>query len=457
MTFLRAFVLKLLVLIMTSGPGISQIFEEQDGRGIPTIAPIIQGVTDAVVNISVVSEQPLQLNPLFNDPFFRDFFDLPQQLQPQPHISAGSGVIVDAEKGYVLSNAHVIEAATEIVVVLTDGRRLEAEVVGVDPGTDIALLEIEAERLSALPLGNSDALLVGDFVIALGNPFGLGQTVTSGIVSALGRSGINPDGYEDFIQTDASINPGNSGGALVTLDGKLVGINTAIIAPTGGNVGIGFAVPINMASEVVAQLVQFGEVRRGRLGVMIQDLTPELSEALEIDAMSGAIISYVEGGTPAAEAGLAAGDVVVAVNGEAIQGSSDLRNKVGLAPLDSVLEFTVLRAGEEIVITAGIEGDEATIPEVASSGIEMFEGADLGELTEGMPGFGDVEGVAVLTVLPGSPAFRAGLRAGDVIMRVKNEEVTSVRELREAAARNSGSPTALAVYRNGGALYIIVR
>ncbi len=457
MTFLRAFVLKLLVLIMTSGPGISQIFEEQDGRGIPTIAPIIQGVTDAVVNISVVSEQPLQLNPLFNDPFFRDFFDLPQQLQPQPHISAGSGVIVDAEKGYVLSNAHVIEAATEIVVVLTDGRRLEAEVVGVDPGTDIALLEIEAERLSALPLGNSDALLVGDFVIALGNPFGLGQTVTSGIVSALGRSGINPDGYEDFIQTDASINPGNSGGALVTLDGKLVGINTAIIAPTGGNVGIGFAVPINMASEVVAQLVQFGEVRRGRLGVMIQDLTPELSEALEIDAMSGAIISYVEGGTPAAEAGLAAGDVVVAVNGEAIQGSSDLRNKVGLAPLDSVLEFTVLRAGEEIVITAGIEGDEATKPEVASSGIEVFEGADLGELTEGMPGFGDVEGVAVLTVLPGSPAFRAGLRAGDVIMRVKNEEVTSVRELREAAARNSGSPTALAVYRNGGALYIIVR
>lgn len=453
----RALALNLLVMIALACPAVAQIAGADDNRGIPTIAPVVQSVTEAVVNISVLSEQPLQMNPLFNDPFFRDFFDFPQLSEPQPHVSAGSGVIVNAEMGHVLTNAHVIEEASAIVVVLTDGRRLEASVVGVDPGTDIALLEIDAADLTTLPLGNSDALLVGDFVIAVGNPFGLGQTVTSGIISALGRSGINPEGYEDFIQTDASINPGNSGGALVTLDGKLVGINTAIIAPTGGNVGIGFAVPINMASEVMDQLIRFGQVRRGRLGVMIQDMTPELAEALEIDATSGAIISYVEAGTPAAEAGLLPGDVVVSVNGERIEGSSELRNKVGLAPLGSILDLVVLRDGNEVEIATQIEAGEVAQPQILRNDKKVLEGAELAELTEGMPGFGEVEGVSVVAVKPGSPAHRAGLRAGDVIMRVKNEAVKTIDQLVGAFSENTGTPTALAVFRDGGAIYLIIR
>lgn len=457
MAFVREFVLSSLFWFAMATPSVAQLISEHDNRGIPTIAPIVQKVTAAVVNISVVSEQPLQLNPLFNDPFFRDFFDFPEQFDPQPHLSAGSGVIVDAGAGYVLTNAHVVEAATEIAVMLTDGRRLEARVIGVDPETDIALLEVDAKGLTAMPLGDSDILRVGDFVIAVGNPFGLGQTVTSGIISALGRSGINPEGYEDFIQTDASINPGNSGGALVTFDGKLVGINTAIIAPTGGNVGIGFAVPINMVSEVMDQLIEFGQVRRGRLGVMIQDLTPELAEALGINTASGAIISFVEEGTPAEKAGLLPGDVVIGVNGEQVEGASDLRNMVGLAPLGGTLEMTVLREGSENTLTARIEVAEVEISQGTPSDSGALEGAELSELLPGMPGFGEVEGVFVSAVLPGSPAERAGLRAGDVIMTVKNEAVTRVEELLGAVSRNADGPTAITVYRNGGALYLILR
>lgn len=255
--------------------------------GLPTLAPLLAEVTPAVVNISVESRQTDDLNPLFNDPFFRRFFDLqpmPQEPQPRRQMSAGSGVIFDAGAGYVLTNHHVVENGDRIVVTLKDRRQFDATLIGSDPGTDIALLKIEAEGLTALDMGDSDRLQVGDYVLAIGNPFGLGQTVTSGIVSALGRSGLNIEGFEGFIQTDASINPGNSGGALVTLDGRLIGINTAIIAPSGGNVGIGFAVPANMAAAVVAQLIEFGEVQRGTLGVMIQDFTPDLAEALGIAA-----------------------------------------------------------------------------------------------------------------------------------------------------------------------------
>lgn len=271
---------------VVAGPAVAQLAAvEPDERGIPTIAPLIDAVDDAVVNIAVVSERPAQMTPLFRDPFFQPFLPPLEQLPPQRQMSAGSGVIVDAGEGYILTNNHVIENGDEIRVTLRDNRTYEAELIGRDPATDIAVLRIDANNLTEVPIGDSETLFVGDFVVAIGNPFGLGQTVTSGIVSALGRSGINPEGYEDFIQTDASINPGNSGGALITLDGNLVGINTAIIAPNGGgNVGIGFAVPIDMALAVMDQLVEFGEVQRGRLGVMIQDLTPDLSEALGVDA-----------------------------------------------------------------------------------------------------------------------------------------------------------------------------
>ena len=255
--------------------------------GVPTLAPMLKQITPAVVNISVAVAAPERHNPLFRDPFFRRFFDLPEDAPARRRRSAGSGVIVDAEEGLILSNHHVVDKADEVTITLKNRRRFEAEILGSDPGTDVALLKIEAEGLTALPLGDSDALEVGDFVIAIGNPFGLGQTVTSGIVSALGRTGINVDGYEDFIQTDASINPGNSGGALVNLHGELVGINTAIIGPSGGNVGIGFAVPTRIAAAVMRQLEEHGGMQRGRIGVMIQNLTPDLAEALDLGIERG--------------------------------------------------------------------------------------------------------------------------------------------------------------------------
>ena len=255
--------------------------------GVPTLAPLLEKVTPAVVNISVATHAPRRHNPLFRDPFFRRFFDLPDDAPVAPQQSAGSGVIVDAERGFVLTNHHLVARAESVVVTLKDNRRFEAEILGSDAGTDIALLHVKADGLAALPTGNSDALQVGDFVIAIGNPFGLGQTVTSGIVSALGRSGINVEGYEDFIQTDASINPGNSGGALVSLHGELVGINTAIIGPSGGNVGIGFAVPANIAIAVMHQLSEHGEMQRGRIGVSIQDLAQDLAEALKLPIERG--------------------------------------------------------------------------------------------------------------------------------------------------------------------------
>ena len=329
---------------------------EVAGAGVPTLAPMLARVTPGVVNIAVrgrVREQ----NPLMQDPFFRRFFDLPQNQQSQERETqaTGSGVIVDAARGYVLTNGHVVENATRIEVTTKDNRRLTARLLGRDPDTDVAVLQIPADNLTAVPMGDSDRLQVGDFVLAIGNPFGLGQTVTSGIVSALGRSGLGIEGYEDFIQTDASINPGNSGGPLVDLQGECIGINTAILAPGGGNIGIGFAVPINMARGVLQQIVRYGEVKRGRIGVAIQDLTPDLAQAMKTGRTTGAVIARVDPGSPAERAGLQRGDLVVAVNGAPVHSGAQLRNSIGLTGVGSDVDLTVDRRGSEYSVNVHVE------------------------------------------------------------------------------------------------------
>ncbi len=319
--------------------------------GTLTLAPLLRNVVPAVVSIAVTGRAPAE-NPLLSDPFFRRFFS-PREKQPEQVIHAtGSGVIVDAQRGYVLTNAHVVENAQRIVATLRDGRHFEAKLVGRDPETDLALVKISGSGLVALPLGDSDAVEVGDFVVAIGNPFGLGQTVTSGIVSAVGRSGLGIEGYEDFIQTDAAINPGNSGGALINLKGELIGINTAIVAPSEGNVGIGFAIPINMARNVIDQLEQSGEVRRGQLGVALRDRADRGDPSYGL--LQGAIVAEVTPGSSAANAGLRAGDVIVKLNGVPIRDAQHLRNRIGLMRVGQPVEFEIDRNGQAQTITATI-------------------------------------------------------------------------------------------------------
>ncbi|WP_135451164.1 Do family serine endopeptidase [Tabrizicola caldifontis] len=433
---------------------------DADARGIPTLAPVIGRVAEAVVNISVLSERPAATTPLFRDPFFAPFLPpVPPEGPVERQMSAGSGVIVDAEKGYVLTNNHVIADATEIRVGLRDGRSLTAELVGTDPATDIAVLKVPSEGLTAIEPGDSDQLLVGDYVVAIGNPFNLGQTVTLGIVSALGRSGINPQGYEDFIQTDASINPGNSGGALITLDGRLVGINTAIIAPNGGgNVGIGFAVPVNMALAVMEQLVEHGAVSRGKLGVAIQDLTPDLAEAMALDAEAGVVVGSVEPGSAADKAGLRAGDVILSIDGHTLRGSADLRGRVGMKRPGDEVTLDVLRGQERLRIAARLDelgAGGATLQSGAGGEVEL-SGLLLRPLDPDMPGYGLVEGLSVVSVAPQSPAERAGIRPGDVVLAVNRRPVATPEDLAAALDASRGNAVALLVWRDGREQFVIL-
>jgi serine protease Do len=307
--------------------------------GLPSLAPLVREITPSVVNISVRG-RVREDNPLYRDPFFRQFFDLPRQLEREIQ-ATGSGVIVDAQRGYALTANHVVARISNVQVTLKDGRRFEARIVGRDPDTDIAVLQLKgASGLKAIPMGDSDKLEVGDFVLAVGNPFGLGQTVTSGIVSALGRTGLGKQGYEDYIQTDAAINPGNSGGALVNMRGQLIGINTAILSSSGGNIGIGFAVPINMARRVMEQIVEHGQVRRGRIGVSIQDLPPGGGSGTE-----GALVAEVVPGSAAERAGIRKGDVIVAINGVPVRSAAQVRNTVGLTPVGRQVQITLERNG----------------------------------------------------------------------------------------------------------------
>jgi len=421
---------------------------------VPSLAPMLEKTLPGVVNISTTGTVRMRENPLFRDPFFRRFFDLPPQQRERRRQSLGSGVVIDADEGLVVTNAHVIENADQIKVTLADGREFEAELVGTDPESDVAVVRIDADKLTEIPVGDSDELRVGDFVVAIGNPFGLNQTVTSGIVSALGRSGLGIEGYEDFIQTDASINPGNSGGALINLKGELVGINTAILAPSGGNVGIGFSIPINMVEQLTTQLVEHGRVRRGRLGVYIQDLTPDLAQAFGIDAGQGAVVAQVVPDSPAEEAGLKEGDVVTAINGKSIENASDLRNEVGLLRPGKTIELSVLRDGEEMTVEAVIKAQAAQ----AIEGGELhpaLEGATFGPLPEELSQRGVEHGVFIESVSRGSPAWQNELRSEDIITSVNRRRFTTLDEFRQLVSRST--ELLFSIQRGQRAFFLAIR
>lgn len=428
---------------------------EVGGKELPSLAPMLEKVTPAVVNIATEGRIRQNMNPLFADPFFRRFFNVPDQPVERKTSSLGSGVIVDAERGLILTNNHVIANADQITVTLRDGRHLEAEVVGTDPETDVAVIKVPADNLTDITTTDSNNISVGDFVVAIGNPFGLGQTVTSGIVSALSRSGLGIEGYEDFIQTDASINPGNSGGALVNLRGELVGINTAIFSQTGGNIGIGFAIPINLALQIMEQLLETGEVKRAFLGVSMQDMSPELAEAFGLKRQGGAIINQVIDGSPAEKAGIKAGDIVLAVDGKKIRNAEDLRNRVGLLPVGKKVRMTILRDGKERKLTVDVSENQLANSDPRAVN-ELLQGVTVTDLEQGNSPYINATGVQVLQVERGSVAWRNGLRAGDIITSVNKKDIGSVREFLAAVDKVS-APLLLRIIRGNTAAFLVLK
>jgi len=405
-----------------------------DNQPLPSLAPMLERATPAVVNISTTTNVQMAENPLMQDPFFRHFFGVPNQPnhpKQQQKSSLGSGVIIDSNQGLVLTNNHVIDKADKIMVTLHDGRQLHAQLIGADKESDVAIIQIPADNLTQLPIANSDQVRVGDFVVAIGSPFGLSQTVTSGIVSALGRSGLGIEGYEDFIQTDASINPGNSGGALVNLRGELVGMNTAILAPSGGNVGIGFAIPSKMAMSIKDSLVKHGEVRRGLLGVTTQDLTPDLISAFNLSNKNGAAISRIENDSPAAKAGLEAGDIIIAINGKDIKGSQEIRNIIGLLQIGDKVDIDYFRGNDKKHATAII--GKPVRPQLTGEKLHPLLKGTLLSATQK----DQVEGVLLEKIDTSSAASRSGLKPGDIIISANRYRVHNLDELQQVVDPNS--------------------
>lgn len=449
-------------LFISAGPAVAEMsMTTQDGALTPSLAPIVDTVAPGVVSISVSSQQSVD-NPVFTDPFFRQFFDfLPEGIPLDLFVEAsGSGVVVDATEGLILTNAHLLENAETITVHLADGREYPAEIRGVDHDTDVAALMIEASNLTALTIGRSGDLRVGDYVLAVGNPFGLEGTVTLGIVSALGRSGLGIEGYENFIQVDAAINPGNSGGGLVNLRGELVGINTAIAGPTGGNVGIGFAIPIDMAMQVASQLITDGRVDRAQIGITLQDLRPELAKAFGFQGQGGVLITEVLPGSPAEIAGLAPGDIIASVDGEDITDSAALRLVVSLKRpgTDVVIGFQRDGRMREVRVTLR-SADGATETGDRSGEVHnlsaLLEGATLGAVPNGAGRDGSQGGVLIESLAANSPLSAAGLRPGDVITSANGHDVSTPQELDEIAEDASGA-LVVRVYRMGRAFFAVV-
>ncbi|EKN3890075.1 TPA: serine endoprotease DegP [Yersinia enterocolitica] len=462
---------------LAMGPVSSVVAAEtasSSSQQLPSLAPMLEKVMPSVVSINVEGSAqvsnaggiPPQFQQFFGDdsPFCQD--GSPFQGSPmcqggpgskggapskQDFRALGSGVIIDAAKGYVVTNNHVVDNATKINVKLSDGRSYEAKVIGKDPRTDIALLQLkDAKNLTAIKIADSDQLRVGDYTVAIGNPYGLGETVTSGIVSALGRSGLNVENYENFIQTDAAINRGNSGGALINLNGELIGINTAILAPDGGNIGIGFAIPSNMVKNLTSQMVEFGQVKRGELGIMGTELNSELAKAMKVDAQKGAFISQVLPKSAAAKAGIKAGDVIVSMNGKAINSFAGFRAEIGTLPVGSKMTLGLLRDGKSVNVEVTLEQSSQT---QVDSG-NLYTGIEGAELSNS-----DVngkKGVKVDSVKPGTAAARIGLKKGDVIMGVNQQPVQNLGELRKILDTKP-SVLALSIQRGDTSLYLLMQ
>jgi len=424
-----------------------------NGVAPPTLAPFLKRIAPAVVNISATAGTGGTAGAA-DDPLTQLLFGLPNA-SALAQRSTGSGVIIDAKTGLIVTNYHLIAGAGRIVVTLKDKHAYEATLVGSDPGIDLALLRVGAGNLVALPLGDSDKLEVGDYIVAIGNPFGLGQTASTGIVSALGLTEVGIEDYEDFIQTDAPMNPGNSGGALVNLRGELVGINTAIMSVAGGNVGIAFAIPINMARFSVDQILKYGEVRRGWLGVRIQDLTPNIAAVMGISATQGAIVNQLHPDGPAKQAGIRPGDVFVSVNGRAVRDAGQFRNVIGMTPIGELVRATVLREGAAIGFSMHVD----EVPEEPRpSGVEgqgPLAGTRFDTIQPASPLYGKEKGVMVIGITVQARPFRAGLRPGDVIVAVNNRSVGTVDEL-NAIATGTG-PWTLNVMRDGADLFLVLQ
>ncbi len=427
---------------------------DPEGKPLPSLSTMLKKVNPAVVNIATFSEQQYTNNPLLNDPFFRRFFNIPEQPEqnrrPEKQLrGAGSGVIVDAEEGIVITNYHVIKNADEVRVSLIDGRHFTAKVLGNDAELDIAILKIDAKKISAVKLGDSEALEVGDFVVAIGNPFGLGQTVTTGIVSALGRTGLGIEGYENFIQTDASINPGNSGGALVDLNGNLIGINTAIIAPAGGNVGIGFAIPMDMVKSSMDQIVESGEVKRGQLGIGIQDITVDLQIAFGLEnGQQGVLVTHVEKGSQAEEAGLKVDDIITAIEGEKTTSLGKLRSQIGKRKIGDKVKVTFIRDGD--IKNLKVEIGEPTSALAASGELhKLLQGARFEENNEG-------DGILISSIDRNSPAAYNGLREGDIIVGTNKRRVRNLSEFSRALQMDKDK-ILLRVVRGRAAFYLVIQ
>lgn len=437
-----------LALMSGSGSALAVLPVSVDGVPLPSLAPVLKQVTPSVVNVYTQTRVRVR-SPLMEDPFFRRFFNVPDVPQERVSQSLGSGVVVNAEKGYVLTNYHVIAGADEISVGLKDGRSLEAKLIGTDPDTDLAVIQIPAENLKALQLADSDELQVGDFVVAVGNPFGLGQTVTSGIVSALGRTGLRGLEYQNFIQTDASINPGNSGGALINLRGELVGINSAIFTPSGGNVGIGFAIPASMARYVMDQLIEFGEVRRGTLGIVVQNLTPELAGAFSVETGEGVLVAEIAAGSAADDAGLQPGDIIVRMGKQSINSVQDFHNSEGRLAIGESLKLEYLRKSKtreaQLVIQA--------VPVL--NGVELdyrLEGARFVNLTERYKQQ-VLSGVMLDELDSRSRLARQGLVVGDIITGANRQSVNNLADFRKVLEQKR-NPLLLQVVRRDRA-YVV--